>query len=51
MKNETLQNILSQFPDDCEILILSNDYASPDCVSVEYEEDNNFDLPKIIIEV
>ena len=51
MKNETLQNILSNFPDDCEILILNNDYEKPVRVSVEYEDDDNFDLPKIIIEV
>lgn len=51
MKNETLINILTNFSDDCEILVLHNDYESPVRVSVEYDKDDDFDLPKIIIEV
>ena len=51
MRNETLQNILSQFPDGCEILIFKDDYESPFRVNAEYNEDDNFALPKIIIEV
>lgn len=51
MKNKNLQNILSEFPDECEILILHNDYEKPARVSVEYDESDNFNLPQIIIEI
>lgn len=51
MKNITLQNILKEFSDECEILILHHDYEKPARVNVEYNESDNFNLPQIIIEI
>ena len=51
MTNERLKTILANYPSECEILVLKNDYEIPIRVSVEYEENNDFTLPKIIIEV
>lgn len=51
MTNKQLQNILEKYPEECEILIhnIHDSYVIPDSISVEYYEDDNFEIPKIII--
>lgn len=51
MSNEKLQRILKQYPSECEILVMDDDYSSPTTVTAEYTEDDDFTLPKIIIYV
>lgn len=49
MSNDKLQKILKQYPGECEILVMDDDYSSPTTVTAEYEEGDDFSLPKIII--
>ena len=49
MTNKKLQNILSQYSNECEILIKDGDYETPRLITVEYAEDEDFVKPKIII--
>lgn len=51
MNNEKLQSILANYPDECEILIMKNDYEAPSQVCAEYYSDDDFTVPKIIIYV
>ena len=51
MNNEKLQSILSNYPDECEILIMKNEYETPIQVCAEYDSDDDFTVPKIIIYV
>ena len=53
MTNKQLQSILANYPEGCEILIMTNgcDFSNPIRVSVDYYEDNDFTEPKLIIEV
>lgn len=51
MNNEKLQSILANYPDECEILIMKNEYEAPSQVCAEYYSDDDFTVPKIIIYV
>lgn len=51
MKNEKIQNILANYPDECDVLIMKNDYEYPSQVCAEYDSDDDFTIPKIIIYV
>lgn len=53
MTNKQLQDILANYPEECEILIMTDgcDFNNPIRVSADYYEDNDFTTPKLIIEV
>lgn len=52
MVNRQLINILKQYPEDCEIFIECNsNYESPNLISVDFEEDNDFENPQLIIHI
>lgn len=49
MTNKTLQDILSNYPDECEILIIDKgDCMHPVQICAEYSEDDDFVKPQII---
>ena len=53
MTNIQLQNVLSNFPNDCEINIEQCEiYENGKIINVrvDYEEDNNFEKPRLTIE-
>ena len=49
MTNEKLQCILANYPNECEVLVMHNDYETPHQVCAEYDEDDDFTIPKLII--
>ena len=48
MNNEKLQSILANYPDECEILIMKNDYETPSQVCAEYDSDDDFTVAKMV---
>ena len=53
MKNKQLQDILKQYPDECEIVIERDaDWLEGDIVKirVEYEYGDNFEIPVLTLE-
>ena len=51
MRNDKLQQILVQYPNECEIQIMGNDYKNICQICAEYDEDDDFTTPNIIIYV
>ena len=49
MTNEKLQSILANYPGECEILIMSNDYKDIHQICAEYDEDDDFATPKLVV--
>ena len=50
MTNKQLQNILKQYPEECEILIndVENNFNEPSFITAEYYADD-FEISKLII--
>lgn len=51
MTNEKLQSILANYPSECEILIMGNDYKDIHQICAEYDEDDGFTTPKLVVYV
>lgn len=53
MTNKQLQDILKQYPDECEIII-ENDVNYEECdiarIRIEYEYGDNFEIPILTLE-
>ena len=53
MTNKQLKDVLSKYPDDCEVIIESNiDYSECDIarIKAEYECGDNFEIPILTLE-